>query len=170
MTNDCSIWKNALLEAVLTGAANNALEAHVSQCANCTGELAALRTRREQLDSLLPQLAQGAEPSVDFRARLLAVAEATHSTWRPRFWPSWSLVGVTGLIAAVLVVGWAFHPGASSVPETELLAAEKLTQWRAPSDVLLAAPGAQILQTTPKLGQSYLPVIPRSTANTNEEE
>ena len=35
-------------------------------------------------------------------------------------------------------------------------------EWRAPSDVLLEAPGREILGTTPKLGESYLQVLTKS--------
>ncbi len=52
------------------------------------------------------------------------------------------------------------------MPETELAAAEKLAEWRAPSDVLLETPGREILRTTPRLGESYLHV----PVKTNEEE
>jgi hypothetical protein len=49
---------------------------------------------------------------------------------------------------------------------TDLAAAQKLAEWRAPSDVLLATPGQEILRTSPKLGESYL----RVPAKKNEEE
>jgi hypothetical protein len=48
------------------------------------------------------------------------------------------------------------------VPASDLAAAEKLAQWRAPSDVFLETPGREILQTTPRLGESYLRV-PKKT-------
>jgi len=41
-----------------------------------------------------------------------------------------------------------------------LASAQKLAEWRAPSDVLLAIPGRRILQATPKLGASYLKAEP----------
>ena len=37
------------------------------------------------------------------------------------------------------------------VPERELVAAERLAEWRAPSDVLLKTPGQDILRSTPEL-------------------
>ena len=52
------------------------------------------------------------------------------------------------------------------MPETELAAAEKLADWRAPSDVLLETPGREILRTTPRLGESYL----HAPVKTDKEE
>ncbi len=58
--------------------------------ANCAEELAALRARRERLDALLPLVAQGAEPPAEFRARVLAAAEAASEAKRGRRWrPNW---------------------------------------------------------------------------------
>jgi hypothetical protein len=52
------------------------------------------------------------------------------------------------------------------VPGDELAAAQKLAEWRAPSDGLLATPGQEILQKMPRLGESYL----RVPVKTDEEE
>ena len=173
-TNGCAKWKDPLLEAAVTETASSALEAHLSLCARCTQQLAVLRAKQERLDALLPLVAQGAEPSEEFRARVLSATEAASAQRRARLWPTWSLTGGTAVIAAVLVIGWALYRKAGpAVPEAELAAAEKLTEWRAPSDVLLEATGTDILRTTPKLGESYLPMIPKTSAKTpanmNEE-
>jgi hypothetical protein len=53
-----------------------------------------------------------------------------------------------------------------AVPGDELANAQKLAEWRAPSDSLLLTPGHEILNTTPKLGKSYLNV----PVKTDEEE
>lgn len=50
--------------------------------------------------------------------------------------------------------------------QDDLAVAEKLAEWRAPSDVLLETPGNEILRTTPKLGESYL----KTGAKKNREE
>ena len=52
------------------------------------------------------------------------------------------------------------------IPGDELAAAQRLAEWRAPSDALLATPGQEILRTMPRLGQSYLNV----PVKTGEEE
>jgi hypothetical protein len=52
------------------------------------------------------------------------------------------------------------------IPRDELAAAQKLAEWRAPSDGLLATPGQEILRTMPKIGESYLNV----PAKKDEEE
>jgi len=53
-----------------------------------------------------------------------------------------------------------------AVSEDELATAQKLAEWRAPSDGLLQTPGREILNTTPQLGKSYLNV----PVKTGEEE
>ncbi len=45
MKNDCTKWKDQLLEAALTGTAAGDLEEHVLKCATCAEELEALRAR-----------------------------------------------------------------------------------------------------------------------------
>jgi hypothetical protein len=166
MKNDCAKWKDQLLEAALTGIAAGGLEEHMLKCASCGGELVALRARRERLDALLPLLTQGAEPSVEFRARVLAAAEAPSEAKRMGPWRTWGLAGALATVLALLMIGLTLHRTARTVPETELAAAQKLAEWRAPSDVLLVTPGQEILRTTPKLGESYLNV----PAKTDEEE
>lgn len=167
MKNDCTKWKDQLLEAAVTGNATGGLEEHVLNCANCAEELAALRARRERLDKLLPLVAQGAEPPPRFRARVLAAAEAVSVAKRGRSWRAWGLAGAMAVIMAMLMIGLTLHRRAvRTVPEAELAAAEKLAEWRAPSDVLLETPGREILRTTPRLGESYLHV----PAKTDEEE
>jgi len=167
MKNDCTKWKDQLREAALTGTAAGGLEQHMLSCANCAQELAALRARRERLDKLLPLLVQGAEPPPGFRKRVLAAASSASEGQRGRSWRVWRLSGAMAVIVATLIVGLTLHRRAvRTVPETELAAAEKLAEWRAPSDVLLETPGSEILRTTPRLGESYLHV----PMKTDEEE
>jgi hypothetical protein len=167
MKNDCTKWKDQLLEAALTGAAAGGLEEHVLMCTNCAEELAALRARRERLDALLPLVVQGAEPSTEFRARVLAAAGAASETKRGHPWRVWGLAGATAVIVAALTIGLTLHRReVGTVPKADLAAAEKLVEWRAPSDVLLKTPGQEILRTTPRLGESYL----RVPVKTDEEE
>jgi len=171
MRNDCEKWKDPLLDAALTGIAAHGLEEHMFNCADCTAELAALRAKRERLDTLLPLVAQGSELSVDFRARVLAAAEAAGETSRRTAWPVWQRAGaMVAIVAAILVIGFTLYRNevrtSGAVPQNELEAAQKLSEWRAPSDVLLEAPGREILRTTPRLGESYMPV----PAKTDKEE
>ncbi len=159
MKSDCAKWKDQLLEAALTGTPAGGLEEHVQTCADCAGELRALRTRLERLDALLPLVARGAEPPAEFRAHLLAAAEAASERKRARPWQVWTSAGATAVVVAALIIGLALQ---RRTPRTlsggELAAAEQLAEWRAPSDVLLETPGRDIWQTTPRLGESYLNV------------
>lgn len=167
MKHDCEKWNDHLLEAALAGTAAGALEEHLLTCAECAKELAALRARQEHLDALLPLMAQGAEPRAGFHARVLAAAEAASEAKRGWAWRTWRLAGATATIMATLIIGstWYWRE-VRTVPETELTAAQKLAEWRAPSDALLETPGREILWTTPRLGESYLQV----PAKIDEEE
>ena len=159
MKKSCEKWKDALLEAGLTESAVEDLAEHLRTCADCAAELKTLQARRAQLDTLLPLVAQGSEPSADFRARVLAAAEAADGSKRVPRWRAWTLAVATAAAATVLVLGaWWYRGTSREIPPEEVTAAQKLAEWRAPSDSLLATPGREILRTTPKLGESYLHV------------
>jgi anti-sigma factor RsiW len=167
MKNACEKWKDQLLEAALTATTAKDLEEHLRSCANCSAELDEFRARKARLDELLPLVAQGAEPPANFRARVLVAAGAANEGKRARPWRVWTLAGATALIVAVLMVDLTVRRRIGpAVPEDELAAAQKLAEWRAPSDGLLMTPGQEILKTTPRLGKSYLSV----PVKTNEEE
>jgi len=74
MKNACEKWKDQLLEAALTGSLTAGLEEHLRTCAICSEEMNNVRARKARLDTLLPLVARGSEPSADFRARVLAAA------------------------------------------------------------------------------------------------
>jgi anti-sigma-K factor RskA len=157
MTNACSKWKDQLLEAALTGTVAGELEDHLKTCTQCAAELEALRARREQMDALLPWVARGPELPADFRARVIAAAEAAGH--RKRAWPArgWLLAGATAVVvAALLIVLSSRHTTRQTTTPAELAAAEKLAEWQPPTDVLLRTPGQEILRTTPRLGESYV--------------
>jgi ElaB/YqjD/DUF883 family membrane-anchored ribosome-binding protein len=167
MKNACEKWKDQLLEAALTATTAKDLEEHLRSCANCSAALDEVRARKARLDALLPLVAQGAEPSADFRARVLAAAAAAKEGKRAGPWRAWALAGATAVVVAVLMVGLTLlRRNGPSVPEEQLAAAQKLAEWRAPSDGLLMTPGQEILRTMPRLGQSYLNV----PVKTDEEE
>jgi anti-sigma factor RsiW len=169
MKTDCSKWREQLLEAVLAETRASALRDHLLACPDCARELAGLRARREQLDALLPLLARGAEPSPEFRARVLAATEAQEARKgrRSQPWPVWLLAAVAPLVAVALMIATMLNRRTTpAAPGYELAMAEKLAQWRAPSDALLATPGPEILRTTPKLGESYL----KFSVKTDEEK
>jgi hypothetical protein len=90
---------------------------------------------------------------------VLAAAEAASEGKRARPWRVWTLAGVTPVILAALVIGLtSYRRTARTVPPDELAAAQTLAEWRAPSDVLLANPGQELLWKMPRLGESYLHV------------
>jgi hypothetical protein len=167
MKETCEKWKDQLLEAALAGATTKDLEEHLRSCAKCSSELDEIRARAARLDALLPLVARGAEPSADFRARVLVAAEAAREGKRARPWRVWTLAGAAAMVAVALMIGVALQRRtARMIPGDELAAAQKLAEWRAPSDGLLATPGQEILRSVPRLGESYLNVA----VKTDEEE
>jgi len=159
MTKACEKWKDQLLEAALTGARPKDLQVHLQSCRDCTTELRDLEALRARQDSMLPLLVKGSQPSTGFRARVLAAAEASGERKLGMRWRSWKLAGAMATAATVLTIGaiW-YRATAQKISDDELAAAQKLAEWRAPSDSLLAIPGQEILRKTPKLGESYLNV------------
>jgi hypothetical protein len=158
MKETCDKWKDQLLEAALTGAATQDFEKHLRSCAICSRELDAVRARRARLDELLPLVARGAEPPADFRARVLAAAEAASEGKRAGRWRLWTLAGATAAIVMLMVGATMYRRTAQLIPPEELAAAQKLAEWRAPSDGLLVTPGQEMLRKMPRLGESYLNV------------
>ena len=169
MTANCAKFKDLLLEAAVSGTTPDPLAQHLRQCPACGQEFAALRERRDRMDALLPLLARGAELSPDFRARVLTAAAAAEPA-RPRLAWVWALAGAAAMVA-VLVTGFALQRNSAATgPEAELAAAQKLAQWRAPSDVLLQTPGREMLRLTPVLGDSYLKISPRKGKSDHDNE
>jgi ElaB/YqjD/DUF883 family membrane-anchored ribosome-binding protein len=167
MKSACEKWRDPLREAALTGTTAKELEEHLRSCAKCSAELDEVRARAERLDALLPLVTQGAEPSADFRARVLAAAAATREGKRARPWRVWTLAGAAAAVVVALVIGMALQRRtARTILGSELAGAQKLAEWRAPSDGLLVTPGQEILRTVPRLGESYLNV----PVKTDEEE
>jgi len=167
MKNACEKWKDLLREAALTGAMAKDLEEHLRSCAKCSAELDEVRARNARLDALLPLVARGAEPSANFRVRVLAAAAAAREGKRARPWRVRTLAGAAAVVVVVLmiVVTWQRRT-VGLIPGDEVAAAQKLAEWRAPSDSLLVTPGQEILKTMPKLGKSYVNV----PVKTDEEE
>jgi anti-sigma factor RsiW len=166
MKIECEKWNDQLLEAALTGTPAKDLEEHLKSCVKCSAELNQIRARKARLDALLPLMAQGAEPQVDFRARVFA-AVATKEGKRGRPWRVGTLAVASAAVVTLLVVGVVLlRRNGPAVPEEELAAAQKLAEWRAPSDGLLRTPGQEIMTGMPRLGQSYLNV----PVKTDEEE
>jgi hypothetical protein len=166
MKDACEKWKDQLLETALTGATAKDLEEHLRICTICASELEAVRARKMRLDELLPLVARGAEPPTDFRAQVLAAAEAASGAKRARPWRVWTLAGATAAIVVLVIGATIYRRAALRIPENEITAVRKLTEWRAPSDSLLVTPGHEILRTMPRLGESYLNI----PMKTDEEE
>ncbi|HEY0703576.1 MAG TPA: hypothetical protein VGD60_12490 [Candidatus Acidoferrales bacterium] len=162
-----------MVEAALTGKPNGFLDEHLRQCSDCANEFKELQARREKMDALLPLVANGAEPHPGFRAQVLAAAEAASAPKRAGYRRVWVWAGAVAAVVLFVLVGLVLHRRVAqnaeqareqnrALPQTELIAAQRLAEWRAPSDVLLQTPGQEFLRTTPKFGESYLD-SPRKT-------
>lgn len=156
----CHDWKDQLLDFALGASAARGLEEHLQACRACSAALVELRARREGMDAGLRQLVQGAEPSAHLRARVLAAVEAgsARKGWRPA-WTA-ALAAVAGLVLVAVLVG-----RLGPQPDPALVAAQELSRWQSPTEVLLRSPLDELLQSAPRLGQSYfsLEPIPRGT-------
>lgn len=153
----CEKWKDELLEAALMEATTPELAEHLRMCASCAEEWKALEARKARLDHLLPQLIRGVRPPSNFHARVMAAVGASKRQ-RILRWQIWTLAGAT-VAVAVLVAVTAWYRGTErKISPEELATAQRLAEWRAPSDSLLATPGQEILKTTPRLGETYLTV------------
>ncbi len=155
--------KDAMLEAVLTGALDTRLQDHLQRCESCRQELEALRARRVRMDAALPLIA-AAEPQPGFHARVMRAAESAEKTaFASRRWfrvppMRWALA-VPALAAVAIVVALLMPRLRHRGPSTEeIAAATQLATWQAPSDVLLQTPGQQLLRDTPRLGETYFPI------------
>lgn len=158
MNNHCPKQKDQLLEAALTQTVAPELQAHLLMCPLCTAELSALRARRERLDALLPLVAQEVELSPDFRTRVLAAVESAGDARRHAPWRILALAAASAVVLAALLTYTLRLRNSPPAPQADLVAAQKLAAWRAPSDIFLETPGRDFLRNTPKLGASYLPI------------
>lgn len=162
----CRNWSDRLLDyalGALEASSVRDVEAHLNTCPACTAALVDLRARRDQMDTALLQLAQGAEPAPDFRARVLAAAEsaAARGARRPA-WVGAVAAGAVVLLAAVLL------PWLGEQPPTPTGVAT-LSEWRSPTASLLRAPGRELLEAPPRLGELYF-VIESPPAVTGEDK
>ena len=160
----CREWKDRLPDLAL-GALQppdaRAVEAHLAGCAACAAALSELRGRAEEIDAAVHQLVQGVQPSLGFRARVLASLE-THSAsgaWRP-----WRFA-MLGLVSALVVVVAVFLRPSLGKREPSLRqpTAKPLTAlsaWRSPTDSLLHSSGEELLRVTPRLGDFYFSLEP----------
>jgi hypothetical protein len=173
MKSECAKYKDLLLEAALDGTSKGTsketskgtFDEHLRQCDDCASELQTLRARREMMDALLPMVAGEAEPGGGFRAQVLAAAEAGSEKKRAGQRRVWVLAGTIAVLVLVMAGGLVLkrrmaqtveRASGQATPTNQLVAAQTLAVWRAPSDVLLQTPGQEFLRTTPKLGESYL--------------
>ncbi len=161
----CLDWKDRLLDAALGAPPSRELGQHLMGCATCQAALSELRVRREQMDSALRELAQGAEASPAFPARLLASLETRSGP------PRWvggrpaQVGGVLAAAAAVVVMAILLVPANKkrasltqppAVPVSDL----SLSHWQSPTEALLHSSADRLLHSSPRLDEFYFPINP----------
>ncbi len=154
--NACKKWKNKILESCLIDTSPPDLRRHLERCDACASALAEMRVRQTEIDSSLKHLVGGTEPSTGFRTRVLAAAES-QTGWRG--WP-WAWAGA---VAATLVLTLATFLTDKTPPRQDpaLTAAEEMSRWQAPTDVLLRSPVDPLLRSNPRVSDVYFSVIPQ---------
>ena len=138
MNKTCAKWRDQLLETALGENGNDELNSHLSQCSDCTNELARRGASRERLEALRPSRA-GAEPAADLANRILAVAKSKTTRISVFTWRRWAIAAAAAIIVIAVMSGWILNRPAN-VPDHDLIEAMALAHWQAPTDVLLRIP------------------------------
>jgi len=157
MNNACMKWKEQLLEAALAEMAETELQEHLSQCPDCAAELETLRAKRERMDSVLPLIATAEEPSPDLRARIMAATETSKVRPMRLMWGAWALAGVIALVVIAVTVNWVRNRENKEMAAT-VQTAQQLAEWQSPTADLLKVPGQELLNSSPRLGESYISI------------
>ena len=154
--NACKEWKDKILESCLIDTFPPDLHRHLEKCGACASALAELRLRQTEIESGLRQIVQAAEPSAGFRAHVLAAAES-QTVWRKRQW-AWA----GAVAAATLLIVLTFrHDNTPPRQDPALKAAEEMSRWQAPTDVLLRSPVDTLLRSKPRVSDVYFSVKPQ---------
>lgn len=129
------------------------LEGHLQDCSACSAALEELRTRREKMDTGLPQVVQSHGPSPEFGARVMAALPAAPRYFGGRL--GWGAVLATA--AAVLLVlvstgSWVLPPEQADSATTSL------SHWQSPTAGLLRYSGNELLWSEVELGHFYFPL------------
>ncbi|MGH9863527.1 MAG: hypothetical protein ACRD35_08900 [Candidatus Acidiferrales bacterium] len=156
--NACARWQDDLLELAL-GVPAGEVEKHIQRCPGCAAAAAELATGAAKLEAALRELSPPAEPSPDFRLRVLAAAEARERRTAGQLGWAGALAAVTAVaLAGLLLPGvreqWATPKG------TAVVSRPSLSQWRSPTESLLRSPAEVLLRSTPRLGDFYYPLTP----------
>ena len=145
-------WKNRLLDYALGDTEQSAVESHLKSCPDCSAVVGRLREQKEQIETGLRQLVGGAQLSPGFRARVLARAGAGAGPGR---------VAWAGALAALVLAAIFLNPSRPK-PDPAMLAAEDLSRWHSPTEMLLNSPADEWLDSTPRLGDYYFSLEPTS--------
>jgi anti-sigma factor RsiW len=144
MTMECSRTRERLEDIALGAVAVPEIETHVAACSACATTLAVLRERAKKLDERLQRLASVGVPD-GLRDRV--VSRLSADAGRRAAWPSMWIIGVTSALAVAtsVMIGLFFaqqyaQRSASdrSYDHAVVSAAADISEWRSPTDMLLA--------------------------------
>ena len=164
--NVCPSWKDRLLDyaldapAVLDATARSEVEEHVKACPACAEALRTWRGRRQEMDAGLGGLARGGEPPSGFRARTLARIKAAPA---PLPWRLAWAGAPAALVLIALAAAWSlYRSGGTSIElrREQWVATRELVEWRSPTESLMRSSLGELLQSTPRLGDFYIPLSP----------
>ncbi len=155
----CPKWKDGLLDLALGVPAPSKLEAHLKTCAACSAALVELRARRQQMDTVLPRLMRGIEPSGALRARLMALPETAPP--RTQAWPARVRVLAAAalvFVAAVTLVISSHRRMGPREPDQVFVSGGGLAEWQSPTGSLLRSSAGELIRSGPDLGRFYFPL------------
>jgi hypothetical protein len=157
--NPCDRWRYVLAEYALGSRVEPGLAEHLEKCSSCSAALAKLRTLTREIDGGIRQLA-AVEPDAGGAGRILAEvrSRAEGSRW-------WQPTGRTVSAALVAVIFLAPSLGLfwrvrvhREDEEKALSAAAAISSWKSPTQELLRAPYASVLDGSPRLGKTFYPI------------
>ena len=132
----CARWREELIDHALDQPASVALSAHLATCAGCTAALADWRARAGLLDTGVRALV-AREPASTLRSRVLTGIDSKPALWSLPWGMRTAIVGAV-LIAGIVLVIHDLALKREHAQSTALASAgAALSQWRAPTDVLL---------------------------------
>jgi len=105
-------------------------------------------SEQERLRGLFRELHEDDPPAPDYRSLAAAPARPARRVARA----VWAAAAAVAAGAVVLALSLRQRPAPAPAEDEMLRLAASLSDWEAPTDFLLSTPGAEFLQSAPRLG------------------